>query len=293
MSSSDPTEPDAPATDGPATDDPATDASTTTDDLAPGDRSRDWSGDPTEWGTEEGRRVLALLWDPPAPPARGPRQRLSVARVVEAGMAVADRDGVDGLSMRKVATELGVGAMSLYTYVPGRDELFELMIDRAWAERSLPDPTRPWREQVEHHALQAWAMYQAHPWLVHSNLWRMPLGPHVLDAQEDLYRAVSLASLDPVRTSRVSGLVESHVFGCARAAIVDTRTIAATGQSANDYWDSRSSFWGTYFSTERFPTMTSLWEQGAFDQPTDGTDQEMLFGLELILAGVEALRPGT
>lgn len=249
-------------------------------------------GDPATWGTEEGRRMLALLWDPPAPPARGPRQRLSVERVVAAGMAVALRDGVEGLSMRKVAAELGVGAMSLYTYVPGRDELFELMIDRAWADRTLPDPTLPWREQVEHHALQAWAMYQAHPWLVHSNLWRMPLGPNVLDAQEDLYRAVALADLTPVQTSQVSGLVESHVFGCARAAIVDTRTIATTGQSTDDYWDSRSSFWGTYFSTERFPTMTSLWEQGAFEQATDKTEQEMLFGLGLVLAGVERLRSG-
>lgn len=262
-------------------------------DLAPGDPARAWDGDPSTWGTEEGRRVLALLWDPPSPSPRGPRQRLSVVQVVEAGMAVALRDGIEGLSMRKVATELGVGAMSLYTYVPGRDELFELMIDRAWADRTLPDPAAPWREQVEHHALQAWAMYQAHPWLVHSNLWRMPLGPHVLTAQEDLYRAVALADLTPVQTSQVSGLVESHVFGCARAAVVDTRTIATTGQSTNDYWDSRSSFWGTYFSTERFPTMTRLWEQGAFEQPSDGTEQEMLFGLSLVLAGVEQLRGTT
>ena len=254
----------------------------------------EWDGfppplsDPREWGTEEGRRMLALLWDPPEPPTRGPRQRLTLDQVVETAMQLAGRDGVDALSMRKVAAELGVGAMSLYTYVPGRDELFELMIDRAYADRDLPDPTLPWRAQVEAHAGEAWAMYQRHPWLVWSNLWRMPLGPHVLDAQEDLYRAVALAGLPPRETGRVAGLVESHVFGTARAAIVDTRLSATTGQSADEYWDSRSAFWGTYYSRERFPTMTSLWEQGAFDSG-DGTEDELRFGLGLILDGVEAL----
>ena len=75
--------------------------------------------------------------------------------------------------------------MSLYTYVPG-DELFELMIDRAW-RAAMPDPELPWREQVECTPARA-GHERRHPWLVHSNLWRLPLGPHVLDVQEDLYR---------------------------------------------------------------------------------------------------------
>ncbi len=137
--------------------------------------------DPLTWGTPEGRHMIRLLWDPPTPAGRGPKQKLTLDQVVEAGMAVAAAEGVDKLSMRNVAAQLGVGAMSLYTYVPGRDELFELMIDRAWAARKLPDQSLPWREQVEFHAREAWAMYQSYPWLIRSNLWRMPLGPHVMD----------------------------------------------------------------------------------------------------------------
>ena len=59
--------------------------------------------------------------------------------MVDAGVAIADADGLDALSMRKVASRLGVGAMSLYTYVPGRSELMELMIDPVYAELELPD----------------------------------------------------------------------------------------------------------------------------------------------------------
>jgi len=243
------------------------------------------TGDPSTWGTPEGRHMIDLLWDPPAPPARGPKQRLTLDQVVEAGMAVAAELGVDKLSMRNVAGRLGVGAMSLYTYVPGREELFELMIDRAWATRRLPDREAPWRTQVEFHAREAQAMYDRYPWLVRSNLWRMPLGPHVLDAQEDLYRALDLTGLPPIDVARVAGLVEGHVFGAARSRITDTSVSANTGITADEYWDSRGSFWGTYYSEERFPTMTALWVAKAFDQPP-GDDG---FGLEILLDGVETL----
>jgi AcrR family transcriptional regulator len=241
----------------------------------------------TEYGTPEGRAMIRLLWDPPPPPTRGPRQRLTLEQVVAAAVEVAATQGIDELSMRKVAQHLGVGAMSLYTYVPGKDELFELMIDRAWAGRRLPQRDLPWRAQVEFHAREAWRMYQEHPWLIRSNLWRMPLGPHVLDAQEDLYRAVALTGLPEATVSRVANLVESHVFGAARAAVTDTSVSARTGVTQDDYYESRSSFWGTYYTAGRFPTMTRIWEKGGFDE--EYSDDTWEFGLRLLLDGVERL----
>lgn len=242
----------------------------------------------SEWGTPEGRHMIDLLWNPPAPAARGPKQKLTLDQIVETAMAIAAQDGIDALSMRNVASALGVSAMSLYTYVPGRDELFELMIDRAWRDRTRPDRARGWREQVEFHAAQAWTMYQTHPWLVWSNLWRMPLGPNVLDAQEDLYRAFDLTGLNPHTVVKITGLVESHVFGAARSAIVDTRVSASTGVTPDEYWESRASFWGTYYSPERYPTMTKIWESGAFEVEF-GTEADMLRGLALLLDGVALL----
>ena len=238
-------------------------------------------------GTPAGQAMVELLWNPPPPPTRGPKQRLTLDQVVAAGIAVAGRDGAGELSMRKVAQELGVGVMSLYTYVPGRDELFELMIDRAWGGRTLPDRNLPWRAQVELHAQDAWRMYHDHPWLVWSNLWRMPLGPHVLDVQEDLYRAVALSGVDEHTVARVTSLVEAQVFGAARSEITDTGQSARTGVTADAYWESRAGFWSTYYSAERFPTMTRLWEAGAFDAEPDG--ESWRFGLQLLLDGVERL----
>ena len=124
-----------------------------------------------------------------------------------------------------------------------------------------------------------------------TNQWRTPLGPHVLDAQEDLYRALLLSGLSPTRSRARRRWSRAHVFAVARAAIVDTRLATTSGVSADSYWDSRASFWGTYYEQSRFPTMTSLWQQGAFDQPL-GTLDEMRFGLDLILDGLEALVRG-
>ena len=243
--------------------------------------------DDEPWGTPEGQAVLQLLWDPQPPPTRGPKQRLTLGQVVAAAMEVAAEHGVDELSMRKVAQHLGVGAMSLYTYVPGKDELFELMVDRAYADRVATDRSLPWRAQVEFHAAEAWRMFQTYPWLIRSNLWRMPLGPHVLDAQEDLYRAVALSGLPEKRVAQVAGLVESQVFGAARSAITDTSVSTRTGVSQDEYWESRAGFWGTYFSTERFPTMTRIWENNGFDD--EYSDASWQFGLALFLDGVERL----
>jgi AcrR family transcriptional regulator len=242
--------------------------------------------EPDTWGTPEGQAMIELLWNPPAPSTRGPRQKISLEEVVTAATRLARQGGGAELSMRGVAAQLGVGAMSLYTYVPGRDELFELMIDRAWAGRTLPDRGLGWRAQVEFHAHEAWRMYRDEPWLIHSNLWRMPLGPHVLDVQEDLYRAVALTGVAPTTVVEVAGLVESHVFGAARAAVTDTGVASRTGVTQDEYWNSRAGFWGTYFTTERFPTMTRLWEAGGFDGQVDSSWEH---GLALILDGVERL----
>jgi AcrR family transcriptional regulator len=231
--------------------------------------------------------MVELLWNPPPPPARGPKQRLTLDRVVAAAVAVADRLGAAELSMRRVAQELGVGVMSLYTYVPGRDELFELMVDRAWGGRALPDRDLPWRAQVEFHAHEAWRMYQEHPWLIWSNLWRMPLGPHVLDVQEDLYRAVLLTGLDERTVAQVAGLVEAQVFGAARSAVTDTSLSARTGVTADDYWASRAGFWSTYYSPQRYPAMTRIWTAGGFDGEYPGDPWQL--GLRLLLDGVERL----
>src|ERR1700693_4240524 len=93
----------------------------------PGERTS--AGDPA--------RTVALLWrDPGVVPRHGPRQGLSIDAVVAAATQVADREGLEAVTMRRVAKALGVVPMTLYTYVPGKAELLDLMLDAAYT--SMP-----------------------------------------------------------------------------------------------------------------------------------------------------------
>jgi AcrR family transcriptional regulator len=238
-------------------------------------------------GTPEGRRVVDLLWAPTQQtPVRGPKPRISLGDVVAAGVAIADTEGMAALSMRKVANRLGVGAMSLYTYVPGRSELIELMIDHVYGEHALPDPELSWQDRIERWARETWRIYDAHPWLLDYNMARLPVGPHVLDVSEALYAALLAAGFTGAENVAISNLIQWQLLGAARSMISDADEARHTGVSAEAYWDSRASFWETYFDWNRYPTMAAIWEAGGFDDPA-GWDFERM--LHRLLTGIEQL----
>jgi AcrR family transcriptional regulator len=249
-------------------------------------RSRDDRVD-THPGTPEGRRVVDLLWAPAQqPPIRGPKPRTSLAEVIAAGVAIADAEGLAALSIRKVASRLGIGAMSIYTYVPGRSELVELMIDHVYEEHAIPDPALPWRTRVEQWARETWRIYVEHPWLLDYNMARLPIGPHVLDVSESLYAALQTAGFIGAENVAITNLIQWQLLGAARSMISDADEARHTGVSAEAYWDSRASFWDTYFDWDRYPTMAAIWEAGGFDDPV-GWDFERM--LNRLLTGVEGL----
>src|SRR5699024_7180151 len=137
------------------------------------------------------------------------------------GLRVVEREGLAGLSMRQVAKELGVGTMSLYTYVPGRAELIDLMIDRAYGELDLPQSPGPWRAGLSQYALEHYRLYLTHPWILQTNMWRSPLAPNVLDAQESGLSTLIDTGLDETVVAQMVGLVDSVIQGMARAALAD------------------------------------------------------------------------
>jgi AcrR family transcriptional regulator len=218
-----------------------------------------------EHGTPEGRRIIELLWAGPPTATRGPKAKVTMSDIVQAGIAVADAEGLADLSMRRVANRLGVSVMSLYTHVPGRSELLELMIDRVYGEHRLPDRTLGWRERIEFIVRQRWQLFERHPWLLDYNANRLPLGPLVLDAEEALYAAVMATGLRGTDVVAVTNQILWQLTGAARAQIGDAAEERWTGTSTEAYWTSRMSFWVTYFDPQRFPTMADIWERGGFD----------------------------
>ena len=159
------------------------------------------------------RRSLELLWEGDPRPTRGPRPGLTLDRIVAAGIALADREGIDALSMRRVAGELGVGAMSLYRHVPGKAELLALMLDRV----SAPDEdvvraaqSGRWRDVLATVAHGSYRMYLTHPWLLQVNWTRPAMGPNSVAGMELFMRG--LGGLPITDQERISVLITIDGF---------------------------------------------------------------------------------
>lgn len=119
-------------------------------------------------GLVEVRRGVGTVVAASAAATGGTPSTPTVGDVVRVAMAVADAEGLGGLSMRRIATDLGLPTMSLYRHVRGREDLLARMMDAVYAESPLPDPLPVgWRERSETCARVLWAAFQRHPWAAH------------------------------------------------------------------------------------------------------------------------------
>src|SRR5699024_7872845 len=119
------------------------------------------------------RKSLQLLWGVEPPPRRGPKPRVRAEKVVATAIAIADADGLDAVSMRSLAEQLGLTAMSLYAYVPSKGVLVDAMLDRILGERA-PESTagEHWREGLHRLAHDTWDIYRRHPWALQVTMTR-------------------------------------------------------------------------------------------------------------------------
>lgn len=236
--------------------------------------------------------LLALLWRrAPAAPRRGPRKGLTVDAVVEAATAIADAEGLDAVTMRRVAQSLDVAPMTLYTYVPAKAELIVLMLDALYAamERTGTEG-RPWRERLAAVARDNYAMYLAHPWAAAASQTRPPLGPGQCAKYEHELRAFAGTGLDDITTDDAL----SHLLAFVRTAAADAARAdaerEASAMSDREWWEANGPLLAEVLDPERFPTAVRVGQaageahDAAFD-PRHAFD----FGLERTLDGLAAL----
>jgi AcrR family transcriptional regulator len=240
------------------------------------------------------RRSLELLWGVPRAAGRGPRPGLSVERIVAAAIAVADREGLEAVSMRRVADELGAAAMSLYTYVPGKVELLELMHDAVLGEdRWRYAEGSDWRGKLAELARREWEQYARHPWMLDVPWARAPLGPNTLASHERALSAVTGLGLGGKQMLNVVNLVSIFVRGVARMALEAKVAGERDGLSDEQWWAAREPFLMQQLTPARFPILASPEMAGAFDQTRPDVEYSLAealdsfdYGLERILDGV-------
>jgi AcrR family transcriptional regulator len=141
------------------------------------DRRSEGVAAPDERAPEEELGTFELLWGLREPPSRGPKRALSVRQIAEAGVAIADSEGLAAISMQRVAAELNYTKMSLYRYVRSKAELLAVMTDLAIGDPpDLGPPEDGWRARLERSARLTRATWKRHPWLPHVSEWQASPG---------------------------------------------------------------------------------------------------------------------
>jgi AcrR family transcriptional regulator len=237
------------------------------------------------------RRSIDLLWRVREKPRPGPKPRFTVDDVAAAAIAIADADGLAALSMRRVAERLGVAAMSLYTYVPSKAELIDLMLDTICAEVP-PAQHRPagWRARLELVARDNWDMYLRHPWLLQVATSRPPLGPNLVGKYDRELAAVEGIGLVDVEMDLVVQLIGDYVHGAARSAVAATLVAQRTGLTDDQWWEQAGPALAQVFDPERFPTAARVGAAAGAEYNAPGDPHRAFeFGLQRLLDGIEAL----
>lgn len=234
-------------------------------------------------GSGSEARSLGLLWRLPGSSAgrRRPRSSLDLDRLVAAAVALADAEGLTALSMRRVAGEIGVPVMTLYSHVPGRAELLDLMLDAVLGELYPEEQvltTGNWRARVEGVVRANREFLIRHPWALHVGAGHPTPGPNLMRKYDLELRAIDGLGLSDLQMHQLVTLLTGFVRGTVATA--DERRPPAVPDS----------YAARVFDTDRFPTAARVGPAARADLATAGAaDRSFEFGLERLLDGIGVL----
>ena len=244
---------------------------------------------PTPTGIELAWRGSGDAADPAEPgtgPRPGPRPGLSLGRIVAAAIDIADREGLNAVSLARVAAALGTATTSLYRHVRSKDDLVVVMRDAAAAPppgMPPPDPGR-WRESLAAIARQIHDLYRRHPWVLQVPTSGPPSTPNELLWGERMLQALSRTTLSAHDQLRAVTLIAGYVREQARLTL--DPAIADGGDAVTrDYFG----FLGKVLTPNRYPMFCRLFADQANTGTIGHTDEDFQFGVDRILAGLAEL----
>ena len=242
-------------------------------------------------------RDVELLWGLDSPPARrGPKPRLSRDAVVRAAIEVADAEGIEAVSMQRVAKELGYSTMSLYRHVDSKEDLLVLMLDAA-TDRVPPGPREDgdWRAGLEEWCQRILEMYRARPWAVYIAFNGPPSGPSGLRWMEAGLRELVAAGLEVGEALQMLTLVSAVMRETVRLEAEMLRAAASTGSTLAETERDYSLGLRRVVGAEEFPTVARMLRERVLEEDVGvqdpermgGPAEELDFGIRRVLDGIE------
>ncbi|MEU8206211.1 TetR/AcrR family transcriptional regulator [Streptosporangium sp. NPDC049046] len=231
------------------------------------------------------------IWMRPERPARGPKPVYSRAQITEAAIRIADAEGLEAATMRRIAAEIGAGAMSLYRYVPSRDDLVELMADRLMGEIDVEGmPSGDWRADLTRYADEWRAMWLRHPWIATVQRSLPGFGPSQLLLIERLMGVLdAFVSID--ENLALMAMLNSYVEGAVREEISSVREFRSSGLSESEWMARSHSYVDRLVKSGEYPMFTKIVMEAR--QPHLSRDEQFRYGLRRVLDCIAAALPST
>ena len=217
--------------------------------------------------------------------ARGPKPTHSRAKIAAVAIRIADAEGLEAASIRRIAAELDSGAASLYRYVASKQDLFDLMADTVLGEDPIPRSSRNWRADLRKIARLCRAMYLRHPWMLTVSGFRMLNGTNLLRWVEFTLRAIDGHGLDIDRMLVLSNTLFAYARGHAASEIGEGEASARSGMSRAEWMIEHTESIRSIIDSGRFPYFTRIVKDAATPHREAMEERGFQDGLECLLDG--------
>lgn len=218
-------------------------------------------------------------------PARGPKPSHSRPKIAATAIRVADSEGLEAASIRRIAAELGSGAASLYRYVANKQELYDLMADAVLGEGRLPGQSSDWRAGLRKAARLCRAMYLRHPWMLTVSGFRMLNGTNLLRWMEFTLAAIDGYGLDIDEMLVLVNTLFAYARGHAASEIGEKEAHARSGLSRFEWMARNAAATQSIIESGRFPYFTRIVRDAATPHRPAVEEQGFKDGLECLLDG--------
>jgi AcrR family transcriptional regulator len=223
----------------------------------------------------------------------GRMRGLSRADIVDVAVAIADAEGTEAVSMRRIARDLRAGAMSLYWHVESKQELHQLMLETVQAEIEAPAPSGDWRTDLAAYASNTRAALLRHPWAIDSFNNGPPSGPNDARNAERLIGALSGLGLDAKTTMWILSTLGTYVTGAALREIQELRWHRSLEETTADMTEEevdalRDEFAQRIRQSGRYPNLTRIIDEDFDPDAPEQRDDRFWFGLGCVLEGIAA-----
>ncbi|MDG4771740.1 TetR/AcrR family transcriptional regulator [Solwaraspora sp. WMMD792] len=229
------------------------------------------------------------IWMRPERPAYGPKPGYSRAQITEAAIRIADAEGLEAATMRRIAAEIGAGAMSLYRYVPSRDNLVDLMADQVMGEIDVAGmPSGDWRTDLTRYADGLRAMWLRHPWMATVQRSLPSFGPNQLLLIERLMGVLD----DVIPIDENLGLIamlSGYIEGTVREEIGSAKELRRSGLSESEWMARSHPYIDQLVRSGEYPIFTKIVTRAR--QPHLSRDDQFRDGLQRVFDCIAAALP--